>query len=188
MTGNRSITTGEGDAGATHSGAGEEVWKDSAMPEACGTLDELTCALGLARQSVSHKEVASAIKEIQEKLVDVGSALARVPPRRGSDRWLTDKDIRHLSSECKKLENRMDVPQDFIIPGESPGGSQVDFARALARRCERRVVRLSREADLHEPHLLPWLNRLSDYLWLLARLEEGADKEFSRLYPLNTRL
>jgi cob(I)alamin adenosyltransferase len=65
------------------------------------------------------------------------------------------------------------MPKGFIIPGGTPVAAHIDVARAVARRCERRVVALAEEGEIDNPALIVWMNRLSDYLWLLARREEG---------------
>lgn len=168
----RSITTRTGDHGTTRLYSGEEVAKDSPRPAACGDLDELICVLGLARLHLEG-DPAEAVLRLQRELFAVGSEIATLPPKRDRLPQRIDADaVARLEGRREALEAAISLPNGFIVPGGSPAGAQLDLARALARRLERRVVALQREGELANQHLLVWLNRLSDYLFLLARRVE----------------
>lgn len=153
--------------------SGEEVSKDSPRPEACGDIDELVSALGLARVHVQKDDVREAILYLQRSLFTVA---AEVATSRGKLDLLKKRVgaamVRELDGKRTALERRIRAPDGFIIPGGSPGAAHLDYARAVARRCERKVVALA-GGEIPDECLLVWMNRLSDYLWLLARREEG---------------
>ena len=169
----RSITTGVGDRGMTRLFSGEEVSKDSPRPEACGDVDELVSALGIARAQVRKADVREAILYIQRSLFVVASELATSPQKHGLLKKHIDLSmVRELDRKRVALERQIALPRGFIIPGETVAAAHIDHARAVARRCERKVVALA-GGEIPDEHLLVWMNRLSDYLWLLARREEG---------------
>ncbi len=172
-----SITTRQGDGGTTRLFSGEEVGKAHPRLEALGDLDELNSQLGLARSLAERAEVREALLPIQKRLFAASSEVATQP---GGVKALADRiapaDVADLDGLCSGWEARIEHPKGFIIPGEKPGGAQLDVARAVARRCERRLAALSEQGELENAHLLAWMNRLSDALWLLARLEEGTSR------------
>ena len=154
--------------------SGERVPKNSARTEACGDLDELVGILGVARAASRRKDVREAILEVQRGLFTIGSELAttaekvRLLPRR------VDANMIHqIDRKRKDLEARIKWPSGFIIPGGNPAAAHIDLARAVARRGERKVAGLVLTRVVRNQLVLVWMNRLSDYLWLLARLEEG---------------
>jgi len=166
------IVTRQGDAGRTRLLSGDWVSKNCLRIEAVGTLDELVSALGVAR-SQAGPAIGRAILELQRRLFRAGSELvspadraASIPDRIGSG------DVEWMDRACARLEREARPPQGFVVPGGSRLGAALDFARAVARRLERRVVGLFEGGELSNPTLLQWLNRLSDYLWLLARRAE----------------
>jgi cob(I)alamin adenosyltransferase len=186
-----SITTGQGDTGDTRLFSGERVRKSAARPEAYGALDELVSHLGVARSlcGPDHAHLAAELRRLQDELFVAGAelastaqAVARLPRR--VDAALAAA----LESRRAALERALPPATGFILPGGTPLGAQLDVARAVARRVERRVVALHDDGEVANPHLLVWLNRLSDHLWLLARAAEGAAGEVrpSTLSPGNS--
>ncbi|MBP7276235.1 MAG: cob(I)yrinic acid a,c-diamide adenosyltransferase [Kiritimatiellae bacterium] len=167
------ITTRYGDRGGTRLYSGEHVGKDSVRIEALGAVDETVCALGLALAAGVKPEVADVLKDLQQSLFLVGAELATLPPHldRLPERLDAAAALR-MDRQCAEWESRGPYPRDFILPGATSGGAHIDMARALARRLERLIARLSREEGLDNPALLQWSNRISDLLWLLARDEE----------------
>lgn len=169
-----SISTRTGDGGTTRLFSGEEVPKHAARIEALGAVDEAVSALGLARAFALHPSTRDAVREVQTRMFVVGAELATEPaalgrlPRRVDEAMLRDLDRRR-----DELEARVDHPGGFIVPGATAGGAHLDHARSIVRRLERQVARLLSDGTLHNRTVLVWLNRLSDYLWLLARAEEG---------------
>jgi cob(I)alamin adenosyltransferase len=167
-----SITTRVGDKGTTLLFSGERVAKDSPRTEAYGDLDELVSVLGVAR--CHARRSAKDILKLQRELFVVGSELAtsqkfvKLLAERVDAGMLADFEKRR-----ETLEAQIKMPDGFIIPGGSLAGAHLDHARTIARRLERKVVGLQRRRLVKNKHLRVWLNRLSDYLWLLARHEEG---------------
>jgi cob(I)alamin adenosyltransferase len=167
-----SITTRVGDKGSTFLFSGERVSKDSPRTEAYGDLDELVSVLGLAR--VHARRTRRQAMELQRELFVVGAELATSPRHLRLLKQRVDEHmVQELERRRSRLERAITMPAGFIIPGGTPGGAHLDHARTIARRIERKVVGLHRKRLVRNPHLLVWLNRLSDYLWLLARREEG---------------
>jgi cob(I)alamin adenosyltransferase len=169
-----SITTKVGDHGTTFLFSGEEVAKDCPRTEAYGDLDELVSVLGIARSLSASAELRDELMALQRELFVAGSELAtsteHVPLLK------TRIDAARLAAfESKRdaWEARIEMPKGFVLPGGTPAAGHLDLARAVARRLERKVVRLQREKLIDNPSLLVWINRVSDFLWLLARFEEG---------------
>ena len=154
--------------------SGEQAPKSSARTEACGDLDELVGILGVARAVSRRKNVREAILEVQRGLFVIGSELVttaekvKLLPRR-----VDAKMVRQIDRQRKELEARLKWPSGFIIPGGNLAAAHIDLARAVARRGERKVAGLVLAHVVRNQLVLVWMNRVSDYLWLLARLEEG---------------
>lgn len=169
----KSITTGVGDKGMTRLFSGEQVPKNSARTEACGDIDELVSILGVARAVSRRKEVREAIFDVQRDLFLIGSELATTAKKvKCLSRRVDSNMVRQIDRERKEWEARIRPTSGFIIPGGNLAAAYIDWARAVARRCERKVAALVLAQVARNQLLLVWMNRLSDYLWLLARFEE----------------
>ena len=167
------ITTGQGDSGRTRLFSGEEVPKDAPALEALGDLDELVCLLGVARCHARRQSTRDALLALQRRLFDVGAELATSPDKAEAlSARVNPESVEQLEKQSLILEALRRMPEDFVVPGSTPAAAHLDLARAVARRCERRVAALCRDGGCRNPHLPAWMNRLSDYLWLLARSEE----------------
>jgi cob(I)alamin adenosyltransferase len=174
MTDKFSITTRTGDQGSTRLFSGEEVPKDSLRTDAYGDADELCSVLGLARATGRDEDVRAAVEQIQRELFIINAELATTPGRlAGLKDRVDDAMLKELDRRREALEAKVKMPAGFVIPGGTVAGAHLDHARTIARRCERKVTGLRRSGDVTNPIVLVWLNRLSDYLWLLARREEG---------------
>lgn len=167
------ITTKRGDQGESSLFSGERVRKDSPRLDAVGDLDELVSVLGIARHHVKNEKTKDAILWLQRSLFTVGSELATT---RGKLKKLSK---RVDQSWVKEIEQRMEslcleitIPKGFVVPGGCFSGAHLDHARAVARRCERKAAGLLKEKEIDNAFVLVWLNRLSDYLYLMARREE----------------
>jgi cob(I)alamin adenosyltransferase len=159
------IYTRTGDDGSTGLGTGERVAKDSGRIEACGAVDELNCALGVVIATPGvPKEVAGCLGDIQHWLFDLGGELA-MPGRLVID----DAAVAGLEAKLDRFNAALPALQEFILPGGSPGAAACHLARAVCRRAERRVWTLSRSEPVN-PASLRYLNRLSDLLFVLARV------------------
>jgi len=166
-----SIVTKTGDEGQTSLWTGERIWKDDLRVEAYGTVDELSSFLGLARHSVSLPETIEAIESIQRGLWRVAAELA-YSGRKTADP-IGGADEAAITEATQALEARIPL-RGFVLPGMTEGSAALDVARTVCRRAERRLVALARLSEVPGP-LRSWLNRLSDYLFMLARSEEAAE-------------
>jgi cob(I)alamin adenosyltransferase len=166
-----SITTRTGDDGTTRLFSGERVPKTDARLEALGDLDELVSALGVARTQALPDDLRDALLTTQRELFELGAELASTQPARLDADFLT-----RLEKRRDELEARTPHPEGFILPGETTAGAQIDVARSIARRLERRVAALAGDGRPGNPTHGIWLNRLSDYLWLLARAAEKTSR------------
>jgi cob(I)alamin adenosyltransferase len=157
------IYTRTGDDGTTGLGDGGRVAKDDARVEAMGAVDELNSALGLMRTEPLPEDIDTVLSEIQHTLFDIGGELS-IPDYR----LVKPEAITSLETELDRLNEKLDPLKDFILPGGTQAAAWCHLARSICRRAERRVVTLSREA---EQTSIPrqYLNRLSDYLFVLAR-------------------
>ena len=176
-----SIVTKGGDGGETSLLYGGRVAKDDLRTEAYGALDEAISALGLARSLCTDRLVQDRILELQRECFTVGAELATGKGERSKLEahfpTLQAEAVDALEAEVHHLERTIGLPDGFVIPGGSPGAAAIDLGRALVRRAERRAVTLRRQGDLENLEVLRYLNRLSDLLFMLARLEEAGRTE-----------
>lgn len=170
-----SITTRTGDSGTTRLYSGETVSKASARPDAYGAIDELVSQLGVARCYVRLDATRDAVLYVQRTLFRVASELATTAPHLDRLKQRVDAAcLAELDARRDALEATITLPNGFIVPGGEPSPAHLDLARAMSRRCERLAVALFESGEITNSVLLVWLNRLSDYLYLLARSEETA--------------
>lgn len=167
------IITQKGDCGKSQLMTGEILSKDCLCFEAMGWCDELVSFLGIARNIVRNKIVKKALCDIQKDIFIANTEMAMTAAKAQKlSRRINATTVTEIDKKCEQLARKMTMPEKFIVPGESLSSSCLDYARAIVRRCERQVVSLSNKKHIHNKHLLIWFNRLSDYLFLLARFEE----------------
>ncbi|NJE48642.1 cob(I)yrinic acid a,c-diamide adenosyltransferase [Thermococcus sp. 9N3] len=167
------ITTKTGDKGLTGLFTGERVAKNSPIMEANGTIDELDSFIGEAKHYVPD-EMAGILERVQVQLYDLMAELAS----KGKYAKVGDNEIRWLEELTKKYEDELQL-RAFVLPGSTIASAKLDVCRAIARRAERRVAKLYLEVGIGEK-VLVYLNRLSDLLFVMARLiekREGKLKE-----------
>ncbi|MBI4128012.1 MAG: cob(I)yrinic acid a,c-diamide adenosyltransferase [Parcubacteria group bacterium] len=162
------IYTKTGDAGETGLFGGERVSKNDLRIEAIGVVDELSAAMGVAGSQEEAKPYHELISHIQRDLFAIGAELASSSNVVVGLTLISATDVERLEREIDKLEISLPPLKHFILPGGSPIGASLHFARTVCRRAERAVVRLYRHASLR-PELLKYVNRLSDLLFMLAR-------------------
>src|ERR1700745_732666 len=173
------IYTRTGDDGTTGLGDGSRVPKDSPRVEAYGTVDELNSAVGvvLAVPGVPAA-VAACLTEVQHELFDMGGELC-IP----SHRVITAPQVARLEELLDGFNDALPPLKEFILPGGGPAAAACHLARTVARRAERRVWALARSEEV-SPELLKYLNRLSNLLFVLARVlarhERGAELQWKR--------
>jgi cob(I)alamin adenosyltransferase len=165
------IYTRSGDRGDTGLLDGRRVPKADPRIEACGEVDELNAALGLVLASGIDADIAEMANAIQRDLLALGGRLAdpsHTIATRTSKAALGEPDVKRLEGWIDQLENELPPLHRFLLPGGSPAGATLHLARTACRRAERRIVALG--PDGVEPVLLAYINRLSDLLFVMARV------------------
>ncbi len=197
------VSTGRGDDGTTGLlYGGPRISKDDPRTEAYGTVDEAVAALGLARAELGLKSqygtlnpalapLAELVLRLQRELFVVGAELATTPDalaRLEDDRTkVSAAMVEGLTALVIEFEHRIEMPREFVIPGETRTSAALELARTIIRRAERRAVSLRSAGLLPGEHLLPYLNRLADLVWILARVAEQAESRTSTPARISTR-
>jgi cob(I)alamin adenosyltransferase len=163
--------TGRGDDGYTGLLGPERVPKYDPRPEAYGTVDEAQAALGLARAAGCLPRTGKVLLSIQRDLYSLMGELAAGAESLPANR-LTSSHVDQLEAWISEAEIAVDMPREFVVPGDSLAGAALHLARTIVRRAERLVVRLASEGDLSNRHVVRYLNRLSSLLFALACLED----------------
>jgi cob(I)alamin adenosyltransferase len=178
------IYTKKGDSGTTGLlFGGDRISKADLRTEAYGSTDEAVSALGLARAAIgaitdrTEARLDTLILRLQRELFVVGAELATHADRRdrltdGTTR-VTDEMVTALEREIDELELLVEQPKEFVLPGETLTGAALDLARTTVRRAERRCVALAEGGGLPDTHVLAYLNRLADLLFVMARAADG---------------
>ncbi len=186
------VATGRGDDGTTGLlFGGDRVRKDDLRTDAYGTLDESVAALGLARAELSMKEqygvlspgfgsLGDLILRLQRELFVAGAELATNPEARDKQRdgetRVSAAMLEGLETVLREMERGIELPREFVVPGETRVSASLELARTVVRRAERRAVTLAAlDPALAAGQLLPYLNRLADLIWILARVAEQAE-------------
>jgi cob(I)alamin adenosyltransferase len=177
------IYTKKGDDGTTSLWYGGRVPKSDARTEAYGAVDEAGSALGVARSlcAPEQAELAADILRIQNELFVAGAELATAPEAAerledGVSR-ITEEMVDELDAVIDRYMDRVSLPPKFVIPGGTPLSAQLDLARAIIRRAERRVVALKAADELASGAALRYLNRVSDAAYAMARFADVPDPE-----------
>ncbi|HET9442306.1 MAG TPA: cob(I)yrinic acid a,c-diamide adenosyltransferase [Acidimicrobiales bacterium] len=168
------LYTGKGDDGTTGLYFGGRLPKDSAAPEAYGTVDEAQSFLGLARsQCEPGDEVDAILLAVERDLYVLMAELATLPENRhkldAGRTLVTPAMVRALEERTDDIGARFPMPEEFVLPGESRLSALLEVARTVVRRAERRALAVAAA----ESSVIPYLNRLSSLLWAMARWQEG---------------
>ena len=165
------IYTKTGDKGITSLIGGTKVPKSHLRIEAYGTVDELNSYIGLCKDLLAANQSKTILQEIQDRLFTLGSSLACDPGKEPKMKIpdLKEDDITMLEREIDSMEEILPPMKSFILPGGNPSVSHLHIARCICRRAERNCVRLEYEKEEIESIIIKYLNRLSDYLFVLAR-------------------
>ena len=165
------IYTKTGDKGTTSLIGGTKVSKAHLRIEAYGTVDELNSYIGLCKDLLRDNDNNAILQEIQDRLFTIGAALACDPEKETKMKIpdLKEEDISLLEQEIDKMDKQLPPMKSFILPGGHPTVSHIHISRCICRRAERCCVRLEAEQNEVEPIIIKYLNRLSDYLFVLAR-------------------
>ncbi|OGX24372.1 MAG: ATP:cob(I)alamin adenosyltransferase [Omnitrophica WOR_2 bacterium RIFCSPHIGHO2_01_FULL_48_9] len=163
-----------GDLGTTSLFSGERISKSSLRPEALGDLDELGSILGLARYHAKKLRIKKELLDLQRELFIVGSELAISPAAPVHLPQCMDQSrLAQFEAKVESLNKAAPIPEGFVISGRSLSAAYLHQARTVARRCERKVVRLFEAKEISNTCLLAFLNRLSVYLFLMAQYEDS---------------
>ncbi|MDB5230832.1 MAG: ATP:Cob(I)alamin adenosyltransferase [Chitinophagaceae bacterium] len=165
------IYTKTGDAGKTSLIGGTKVPKSHIRIESYGTIDELNSYLGLVSDHLNDVDLKAELKEIQDRLFTIGSSLACDPEKEPLMKLpdLKEADIISLEHSIDKMNEVLPAMKSFILPGGHVAVSHIHVARCICRRAERICVSMQQEEIFIEPLVIKYLNRLSDYLFVLAR-------------------
>ncbi len=161
------IYTRTGDDGSTGLWGGKRVSKDSLRVHAYGSIDECNAALGLVRTTGVGAELDAMLAQIQNELFVVGADLASPDAKTKIDR-VDQQSVQALEQHIDSLEAQLAPLQQFILPGGTQAAAQLHLARTICRRAERWTVSLAHEEAINE-HVLQYINRLSDLLFVMAR-------------------
>ena len=162
------IYTKAGDKGETALFGGKRLPKSHIRIDAYGTVDELNSFLGLVRDYNEAETTRAFLKEIQSRLFTIGSNLASDPDKKMAVPDISPEDVTLLEQEMDRMNDALPELRNFILPGGHPAVSHCHIARCVCRRAERLAVELAQE-EWVEPIIIQYLNRLSDYLFILAR-------------------
>ena len=162
--------TRKGDNGTTGTLGDKRLPKYHLRIEALGSLDEANAALGLARASVLDPRSAPLLLETQRDLYRLMAEVAAPPENAGSFRF-NEERVGWIEKETDPLSKTVEIPGEFILPGDSSGGAALSLARAVVRRAERRVAELFDAGEVTNPALQQYLNRLSSLLFVLELVE-----------------
>ncbi len=165
------IYTKTGDRGETALFGGMRVPKQDLRVDAYGTIDELNAFLGLARALGASPTTDALLNKVQNQLFHLGADLATPPASKA--KWITrisKEDVVWLEDSIDQLEGELEPLKNFILPGGSGAAAQLQVARAVCRRAERLVAGLAAREDIGA-QVLAYVNRLSDWLFTLARYE-----------------
>jgi cob(I)alamin adenosyltransferase len=165
--------TGQGDSGDTGYLGEGRISKSSIRIEAVGTVDEATAALGLARALSQNETVKTILLTLQKQLYWLMSELSASPENAALFDKIGQEQISWLEEQINKLEKIVEMPGEFIIPGESPASAALSLARTILRRAERRVVALLEDGGILKPDLEIYLNRTSSLVFLLEIYESS---------------
>lgn len=165
------IYTKTGDNGTTSLIGGTKVPKSHLRIESYGTVDELNSYMGLCRDMIAIDSINAIFREVQDRLFTIGSCLACDPVKdpKMNIPDLKETDIELLEKEIDLMDKALPPMRSFILPGGHVVVSHLHIARCICRRAERACVRLELESTEVDPLIIKYLNRLSDYLFMLSR-------------------
>lgn len=168
-----SFYTGKGDQGYTDL-LGDRVPKYEPRPETNGTIDEATSQIGFARSLAKSERTQSMLIDVQRDLYLLMAELAFAPGMQQDRYRMGSEHLERIEEWTDAVADELNLPPEFILPGDSTAGAALDVARTVVRRAERMVVKLIHDGDIENEMTLAYLNRLSSLLFVLARDEDRA--------------
>ena len=162
--------TRKGDDGSSGLLREGRTLKSDLVFETLGAIDEASAALGVAR-SISCSVDVSQVIQIQRDLYGMMGEVAASPENAGRFRVIDAARVEWLEAQTALIAGQVEVPREFIVPGDCPSGAAFDLARTVVRRAERRLVELVQRGDVQNPEILRYINRLSSLCFLFGLLE-----------------
>lgn len=170
MTQKSTVYTRTGDTGTTSLTGGTRVQKNDARLEAYGTVDELNSWLGLLHSSdAATDQIRATLLKAMHHLFDIGAILATEPSSTWQPAPFPIQAVEELEKDIDLLDSTLPRHNRFILPAGAPDSARAQIARTVARRAERRIITLTQTSVDVDPAVLKYINRLSDYLFILAR-------------------
>jgi cob(I)alamin adenosyltransferase len=177
------VATGKGDDGTTGLLYGGRIAKDDPRTDAYGAVDEAVAVLGVARVALTQaglSELSELVLRYQRELFVVGAELATNPAavdrlQDGVTR-VSEEMLNGVEADLARWEATVEMPREFIVPGETWASAELEVARTVLRRAERRIVALDRAVELGSSWIGAYVNRLADLLWVMARAAEQAEQ------------
>ena len=162
-----------GDRGETSLLGGQRIPKYDPRPDTYGTLDEASSALGVARAMTENQKIKDIILDVQKDLLTMGAELSSLPEDLDKlTQKISDVEVSRIERIIDELQKDFELPRVFIFPGESVVSAQIDVARTVIRRAERKAAKLKEDGLINNDEINKYLNRLADMLFTLARFEE----------------
>ena len=165
--------TRNGDDGTTGMLGNQRIPKHSLRMEAIGSLDEANAALGVVRSQTCSVEVREIVINVQKQLYLVMGEIAASKENAEKFRKIDQTSISWIEDGIDRISNQVDIPDEFIVPGDTKGGAFLALARTIVRRAERRVSELFSLNELENENLLSYLNRLSSLCFVLELYENN---------------
>lgn len=178
------IYTARGDQGATDL-LGERVDKDDWRIELLGSIDEATSSIGLGRSVATWKNANELLIATQRDLYQIMAELAFVNATRPDSLRFARERVDWLEVSIAVVQETVDPPREFVVPGDTVAGAALDVARTVVRRAERHAVALAKADVVSNPEIIRYLNRLSSLLFILARAEDLQRVDHVRLAKTN---
>jgi cob(I)alamin adenosyltransferase len=160
------LYTAKGDDGTTGLLGAERVEKSDLRIEVLGTLDELSASLGLSR-SLSPAVISKELKLIQRVIYEIMAEVASTKENEAQFRKINQDYIVELENKIAEYSDKVQLPDQFILPGDSTASAMISLSRTVARRAERRLVKLNNQEKMGNPKLIPYMNRLSSFLFVI---------------------
>lgn len=170
---NSQLYTRAGDDGFTSLLGEGRVAKYMPQPEAYGTVDEASAAIGVARAAATSQRTRDVLLETQRDLYRLMAELAATPQAAARFRTIDDDRVRWLEEQTDAVTATIDLPREFIVPGDTLSGAYLDLARTVVRRAERVVTHLLHDGLIENAALVSYLNRLSSLLFVLELHEDA---------------
>jgi cob(I)alamin adenosyltransferase len=182
----KSLYTRDGDDGYTSLLGEGRIPKYHPRPDTLGVIDEANAALGLARALSHAPQTAPLVLTVQRDLYAIMAEVAATPEFAGKFRTIKPENVEWLEQKTDELSKVVNIPSEFIIPGESASGAAISLARTVVRRAERHIASMLHSGEIQNTQLLRYMNRLSSLCFILELLEYQSDGNTTFTLTRNT--